>query len=83
MIRPLVCCAVQGRSKPAPAIQKGLQMRKTWMVIWLALGVYSVIAAVGGGGAFSALCAMLSGFMVARNMADIAAQPDAVSSDEE
>jgi hypothetical protein len=38
-----------------------------WFLAWLALGAYSVVAAIGG----SALCAvnaMLCGFMAGRNL---------------
>ena len=38
-----------------------------WLVTWLALGAYSVVAAIGG----SALCAanaMFCGFMAGRNL---------------
>lgn len=46
-------------------------MKRLWMAIWLAMGLYAIIAAVGGGGGFAATGAMLCGFMLGRNMADI------------
>ena len=38
-----------------------------WLVAWLALGAYSVVAAIGGS-ALSAANAMLCGFMAGRNL---------------
>ena len=46
-------------------------MKRLWMVIWLLLGMYFVIACLGRGNGVSAAMAMVCGFMVARNMADI------------
>lgn len=44
---------------------------KLWMIVWLVLGGYSIVAAHGGGGAISAAMAMVCGFMVARNVTDM------------
>ena len=38
-----------------------------WLVAWIALGAYSVVAAIGGS-ALSAANAMLCGFMAGRNL---------------
>ena len=42
------------------------------MVIWFFIGIYFVIVCSGGGNGASAAMAMASGFMCARNMADVA-----------
>jgi hypothetical protein len=46
-------------------------MLKVWIFIWLLFGAYALIAAYGVGGFSEALMAMMSGFMVARNMSEI------------
>lgn len=46
-------------------------MKKLLAATWLLLGAYSVIAAYGGGAARCAALAMVCGFMVARNLADL------------
>jgi len=46
-------------------------MKKALMISWLAVGLYFVIAAIGQGSGWTATAAMFSGFMVARNMADV------------
>lgn len=48
-------------------------MKKLLAVSWLLLGLYFVIACTGKGAGVSAAFAMFSGFMVARNVADIVA----------
>jgi len=46
-------------------------MYKLWMIIFLFLGIYFVIVCLGRGNGASAAMAMVCGFMVARNMAEI------------
>lgn len=58
-------------------------MRRIWLLVWLVVGVYFVIAAVGGGGATSAIGSMLAGFMAARNMSDMVMRPNSVHSKSE
>lgn len=41
------------------------------MVAWMLFGIFYIIAAVGAGGGIHAIGAMICGFMVARNMADV------------
>lgn len=48
-------------------------MKKLLAISWLLLGVYFVIVCTGKGTGVSAAIAMFSGFMVARNVADIIA----------
>ena len=47
--------------------------KKVWMCIWLAGGLYFVIAAIGADAGMNAAMAMLCGFMSARNAADVVA----------
>lgn len=46
-------------------------MNKMWAALWFSFGLYSVIAVHGGGGMTMAAIAMLSGFMTARNLAEV------------
>jgi hypothetical protein len=46
-------------------------MKKLLMFIWLFAGIYFVVASAGGGGFVSPTMAMICGFMIARNFADI------------
>jgi hypothetical protein len=46
-------------------------MHKLWLFIWIIFGAYALVAAYGGGGFGAALMAMISGFMCARNIAEI------------
>ena len=41
------------------------------MVAWTIFGLFYIISAVGAGGGLNAIGAMICGFMVARNMADV------------
>lgn len=45
---------------------------KTFLAVaWCLLGLYFVVASIGGGGGATAMMAMICGFMVARNLADV------------
>lgn len=46
-------------------------MKKILMTAWALLGLYFIVAATGSGCMTIAIGAMICGFMVARNMADI------------
>jgi hypothetical protein len=46
-------------------------VKKVLATTWFCLGVYFVISSLGKGSGVSAAIAMVCGFMVARNMADI------------
>ena len=46
-------------------------MFKLWIFIWFLFGAYALIAAYGSGGFTNAIMAMMSGFMIARNMGEI------------
>lgn len=48
-------------------------MKKFLAGSWLLLGLYFVVASIGGGGGATSAMAMVCGFMVARNLADLAA----------
>lgn len=48
-----------------------MTMKKLLMLIWLFAGIYFVVASAGGDGFISPIMAMVCGFMVARNFADI------------
>jgi len=48
-------------------------MKKFLAGSWLLLGLYFVVASIGGGGGATSAMAMVCGFMVARNVADIVA----------
>lgn len=48
-----------------------MAMKKLLMLIWLLAGIYFIVASAGGGGFISPAMAMVCGFMVARNFADI------------
>lgn len=54
-------------------IRKVLAVKKIWALIWLLTGLYFVVAAIGKGAGATAAIAMVCGFMVARNVADIVA----------
>lgn len=47
-------------------------MKQLLMLIWMLAGIYFIVASAGGGGFISPTMAMVCGFMVARNFADIA-----------
>lgn len=46
-------------------------MKKLLLGFWLTFGIYFIIASIGGGAPICAAMAMICGFMVARNWADI------------
>lgn len=46
-------------------------MKKLLMMIWLLAGIYFIVASVGGGSFICSAMAMVCGFMVARNLADV------------
>ena len=50
-----------------------MRMKKILMAAWALLGLYFIVAATGSGCMTIAIGAMVCGFMVARNMADIQA----------
>lgn len=56
-----------------------MKMKKILMTVWALLGLYFIVAAIGGGCMTIAIGAMICGFMVARNMADIVAAEKAES----
>jgi hypothetical protein len=49
------------------------------MLIWMLAGIYFIVSSAGGGGFISPVMAMVCGFMVARNFADIV-QPAEIKS---
>lgn len=46
-------------------------MKKLLAIAWCLTGLYFVVASIGGGGGATSMMAMICGFMVARNLADV------------
>lgn len=49
------------------------KQRIIWMMVWLLLGCYFVVAGIGIGAGGIAIGSIVCGFMSARNMADVVA----------
>jgi hypothetical protein len=48
-------------------------MKTALMIFWVLIGIYFVISALPVGAGWTTFAAMVAGFMVARNMADVVA----------
>ena len=49
---------------------------KAWLLAWLVVGMYFIIAAMGRDAGVAAAMAMVCGFMAARNVADMVPSND-------